>query len=109
MQLKQRIYKVQYSHRTYSNTRIDGELIGLTPKKKVYVFEKEDTLLYTHDRLTPTGYTIYKVQKVEGCADDRSQVTIPADWIKKYSKDLTHVKVDYTEIGIIISSNKEGI
>ncbi len=105
----QRIYKTRYSSRTYSNFNINGEIIGLFANEKVYIFEKEDSLLYTHEMESPDPeYTIYKVQKVEAQKSrasnqsNRSQVTLPAEWVKKYCKDLTHVKVNYTCVGVFI-------
>lgn len=106
MTKRQKIYKVQYSSRITASTRMDGELIGLTPNQKVYIFEKDNVLLYSHESQSKEpGFTIYKVQVVEG-AGGTVQVTIPAEWIKKYCKGLSHVKATYTETGLFIKPDR---
>jgi len=101
----QRIYKVQYSNRTEARLKHEGKYLGLTPGYKDYIYESDNTLLYSHNKRAPKGYSIFKVQKVEG-SGNRAQVTIPAAWAKDHCKDMMYVKAIYENGSVEIEPHK---
>ena len=89
--------------RTYATTKIAGQEIGLTLGEKVTIYENGDTLFYSHDFTLPesAGFTELMKRKVF-ITQNRTQVSMPPAWFKKYCDGLTHVKVFYTELGLFI-------
>ena len=108
MKIIQNIYALS-TPRFFATAKILDKEIGLT-QGKVEVYGKGDTLFYSDSHILPrkAGFERIITRKA-GYTQNRLQVSLPLTWYREYCKDITHLRVYYTEIGLFVKPYYTGI